>query len=120
MEALALERPVITTYVAGIPELVTEGMCGWMVAAGSADQLASAIKECLNTPDERIQAMGEFGRGRVLKQHDLSEECRKLACLFAANEAGAQPASAVRFEWQERSAGEGIECPAVHPVREKA
>jgi glycosyltransferase involved in cell wall biosynthesis len=35
MEALALGRPVISTYVAGIPELVEPGVCGWLVSAGS-------------------------------------------------------------------------------------
>ena len=34
MEALALGRPVISTWVAGIPELVESGKCGWLVPAG--------------------------------------------------------------------------------------
>ena len=34
MEAMALRRPVITTYVAGIPELVEPGHHGWLVPAG--------------------------------------------------------------------------------------
>ena len=34
MEALALRRPVVTTYVAGIPELVCDGENGWLVSAG--------------------------------------------------------------------------------------
>ncbi|MEI4479854.1 glycosyltransferase, partial [Klebsiella pneumoniae] len=35
MEAMALRRPVISTYVAGIPELVRDGDTGWLVPAGS-------------------------------------------------------------------------------------
>ena len=34
MEAMALRRPIISTYVAGIPELVTEGESGWLIPAG--------------------------------------------------------------------------------------
>jgi colanic acid/amylovoran biosynthesis glycosyltransferase len=82
MEALALGRPVITTYVAGIPELVTDRTCGWLVPAGSVEQLAYAIAQCLNAPDALIHEMGTAGRKRVLEQHDIAKECRKLAGLF--------------------------------------
>src|SRR5439155_25631775 len=47
MEALALGRPVVTTYVAGIPELVRDGAHGWLVPAGSVDDLAAALREML-------------------------------------------------------------------------
>ena len=40
MEAMALRRPVITTYVAGIPELVRDGENGWLVPAGDVEALA--------------------------------------------------------------------------------
>jgi glycosyltransferase involved in cell wall biosynthesis len=83
MEALALGRPVITSYVAGIPELV-DGGCGWLAPAGDVEQLAHAIRQCLTaTPDARIRAMGEAGRERVLERHDIAKECRRLADLFA-------------------------------------
>ncbi|MGN6094726.1 MAG: glycosyltransferase family 4 protein [Bosea sp. (in: a-proteobacteria)] len=85
MEALALGRPVITTYVAGIPELVAERDCGWLVPAGDVDRLASAIKQCLQAPDSVIWAMGATGRDHVLERHDIARECRKLASLFAAS-----------------------------------
>jgi len=92
MEALALGRPVITTYVAGIPELVTDQTCGWLVPAGSVERLAAAIKQCLNAPDAHILAMGVAGRKRVLEQHDIAKECQKLASFFREGE-NAQPAS---------------------------
>lgn len=82
MEAFALGRPVVATYVAGIPELVTDRACGWLVPAGDADQLAGAISACLNAPDERIRSMGILGRSRVTEQHDITKECGRLADLF--------------------------------------
>lgn len=84
MEALALGRPVVTTYVAGIPELVTDEACGWLVPAGSAERLAGAIRQCLEAPDALIREMGAAGRKRVLEQHDIVRECGKLAILFRA------------------------------------
>src|SRR5262245_38892039 len=37
MEALAMARPVIGTMIAGIPELVLDGVNGWLVPAGNVD-----------------------------------------------------------------------------------
>jgi len=82
MEALALGRPVITTYVAGIPELVTDRICGWLVPAGNSVALTRAIRECLDAPDSLVLAMGQIGRSRVLDRHDITRECRKLVNLF--------------------------------------
>jgi glycosyltransferase involved in cell wall biosynthesis len=70
MEALALGRPVLTTYIAGIPELVEPNRCGWLVPAGSVDALVDAMKEVLTTPVSRLTELGEEGRRRVLASHD--------------------------------------------------
>ena len=49
MEAMALRRPVISTYVAGIPELVRSGEHGWLVPAGDVEALADAMQACLSS-----------------------------------------------------------------------
>jgi len=82
MEALALQRPVISTYVAGIPELVTPGVCGWLVPAGSVDDLCEAIRAALHTPTERLEAMGEMGALRVRQHHAALIEAEKLSKLL--------------------------------------
>lgn len=82
MEALALARPVISTYVAGIPELVEPGVCGWLAPAGSVDGTAQAIRECLATDVKTLTRMGEEGRRRVLAMHDVRESARRLKALL--------------------------------------
>ncbi len=82
MEAMALERPVVTTFVAGIPELVRDGHSGWLLPASDIDQLTTAICDCLDAPDARIAAMGRAGREQVLRLHDITFETAKLASLF--------------------------------------
>src|SRR5256885_200018 len=62
MEAMALRRPVITTFVAGIPELIQHGEHGWLVPAGDLESLAEAMEECLRTAPEAITRMGESAR----------------------------------------------------------
>jgi glycosyltransferase involved in cell wall biosynthesis len=86
MEAMALRRPVISTFVAGIPELVDPGRHGWLVPAGDAEALASAMQTCLDAPLETIAGMGEAAHARVLERHDVDKEASKLVNLFGANQ----------------------------------
>ena len=82
MEAMALRRPVLTTYVGGIPELVRQGENGWLFPAGSIDDLADAMKSCLSLPVSELELMGEMARLRVLERHTIEKEAEKLASLF--------------------------------------
>jgi len=87
MEAMALGRPVISTFVAGIPELVQAGENGWLVPAGDVEALADAMQDCLESSTERLDAMGLNGRRRVLQRHDVNLEAAKLAGWFQPSEA---------------------------------
>jgi glycosyltransferase involved in cell wall biosynthesis len=82
MEAMALGRPVLTTYVGGIPELVRHGEHGWLVPAGDVDALVEAIEECVSRPSVELRRMGEAGRKRVLERHAVNAQAQKLGALF--------------------------------------
>ncbi|WP_444789179.1 glycosyltransferase [Roseinatronobacter sp. NSM] len=81
MEAHALGRPVISTYIAGIPELVDD-QTGWLVPAGDVTALAGAMRACMDTPPEDLARMGAQGRVRVEKAHDISRSAAALKALF--------------------------------------
>ncbi|MDE2181441.1 MAG: glycosyltransferase family 4 protein [Alphaproteobacteria bacterium] len=83
MEAMRLGRPVLTTYVAGIPELVTPET-GWLFPAGSTDDLVNAMRACLDSTPEHLLAMGMRARERVQLLHDLDAQARSLSALFEA------------------------------------
>jgi glycosyltransferase involved in cell wall biosynthesis len=82
MEAFALGRPVISSMIAGIPELVVPEESGWLVTPGRADQTAAAIRQMMNTPVSRLEEMGQAGRAAVLKRHNTTVEGEKLEKLF--------------------------------------
>src|SRR6266850_2284766 len=84
MEAMALRRPVLTTYVAGIPELVRPGENGWLVPSGDVEELAAALQDVLSRPAAELRAMGEAARRRALERHSIDREAAKLAALFCA------------------------------------
>jgi len=78
MEAMALRRPVLSTFVAGIPELVVPGKCGWLFPAGDVDALADAIQSCLAASVDELDAMGLAARARALARHDIDVEAARL------------------------------------------
>jgi glycosyltransferase involved in cell wall biosynthesis len=82
MESLALGRAVLSTYVAGIPELVENGVSGMLVPAGDAAALADAMQRLLATPANELERLGENGRQRVCRFHDASTEAGRMAALF--------------------------------------
>ncbi|MEM0944219.1 MAG: glycosyltransferase, partial [Pseudomonadota bacterium] len=82
MEAFALGRPVLTTYIAGIPELVDQS-CGWLIPASDEEALAEALADVMATPPERLAEMGRTGRARVEAAHDQHANAARLKDLIA-------------------------------------
>jgi colanic acid/amylovoran biosynthesis glycosyltransferase len=82
MEAMALRRPVISTFVAGIPELVQTGEHGWLVPAGDVDALVRAMQACLDAPTDLLNRMGQAACERAKTMHAVDTEAVTLATLF--------------------------------------
>ncbi len=89
MEAMALRRPVLSTYVAGIPELVRPGEGGWLIPAGDIEALTEALKQVLAAPREELERMGVLAHARVLRDHSIDTEAARLGRYFM-NTAGAE------------------------------
>ncbi|MBX7079987.1 MAG: glycosyltransferase family 4 protein [Nannocystaceae bacterium] len=79
MEAFALGRPVLTTYIAGIPELVVHRENGWLIPAGSKPAITDAIAEVLAAAPAQLEAMAAKGREAVRKHHYTPTETARLA-----------------------------------------
>ena len=90
MEALALARPVVSTAIAGIPELVDQE-CGWLIPAGSIDDLVAALEEALHAPAETLSRKGLAGRERALRLHDADRNALQLAAQFEQTQREGRP-----------------------------
>ena len=82
MEAMALHRPVLTTSVAGVPELVQSGKTGWLVPAGDVEALSRGLEKLLSVPIVELELITDEAYRRVTERHSVEVEASKLAALF--------------------------------------
>lgn len=81
MEAMAKEVPVVSTVIAGIPELIESGTDGLLVPPADPEALAAAVAGLLADPARRRE-LGRRGREKVLRLYDLSTNGAALAEMF--------------------------------------
>ncbi len=81
MEALASGRPVVATRIAGVAELVEDGVSGRLVPPGEEEALAEAILELVGH-EELGRRMGEAGRAKVRAEFDSRREAARMAALL--------------------------------------
>lgn len=67
VEAMMFGKPVVSTRVGGIPEVVQDGVTGLLVAPGDAEALAAALRRLCEDPALR-ERMGAAGRARYLER----------------------------------------------------
>ncbi len=90
MEAMATARPVVTTQIAGVPELVEDRISGRLVAPGDVDALSEVLADLVDSPQSQSD-MGQAGRAKVLKEFTLSSEAAWLSQLLIGYAAGTPP-----------------------------
>ena len=83
IEAMAMEKPLVTTDIGGIPEAVQDGETGLLVPPGDSDALAKAIIELLDDPD-RAKAMGKKGRDRFEQKFTRKRMLSQIENLYLA------------------------------------
>jgi colanic acid/amylovoran biosynthesis glycosyltransferase len=82
MEAMAAGLPVVTTRIAGIQELVQDGVNGFVLAPGRDDLLAAALAELARDRD-RARAMGAAGMAKVRDEFDVRSSAEQLRRIFS-------------------------------------
>ena len=86
LEAMASSRPVVSTRLAGIPELVVDGQTGMLAAPGDSSALARALEQLLRDPELRLR-FGDAGRERIEQHFRIEQTVAPLIDLFQKNSA---------------------------------
>lgn len=98
IEALAASRPAVATRVGGVPDVIREGIDGFLVDVGDTDALADRLAELAANPALRAR-MGADGRAHVLPRYavarlidDIDRLYRSLLATTRAGRPGGPPA----------------------------
>jgi colanic acid/amylovoran biosynthesis glycosyltransferase len=83
MEAMAMGIPCISTMITGIPELIRDGIDGFLVMPSDDHALAQTIARLIDDSDLR-RRLGAAGRCRIAEKYDLNKNVDRLARLFEA------------------------------------
>jgi len=81
LEAMAMQLPVVTTPVTGIPELVLDGETGLLVPERDVHALTQAIERLINDTPLRHK-LGQQGRQAVLAGFDIHQTAAQMAAVF--------------------------------------
>src|ERR1043166_3577713 len=81
LEAMASARPVVSTRLAGIPELVVDGQTGTLVAPGDSNALAQALEQFLRDPELRLR-FGKAGRARIEQHFQIERTVAPLVTML--------------------------------------
>jgi glycosyltransferase involved in cell wall biosynthesis len=87
LEAMALDLPIISTAVGGVPELVADGRCGLLCPPGDAAALAAAVGRLLADDDLRRQ-FAVASRRRIEEHFDFAARVRTMEDIYAWSAGG--------------------------------
>jgi glycosyltransferase involved in cell wall biosynthesis len=82
-EAMAYGKPIVATNVGGIPELVRDGVSGFLVPRGDAVAAAERLNALASDPQLRIK-LGDAGRKAVEAKFNLRRNVSQLLELYGA------------------------------------
>ena len=83
IEAMAAGRPVVSTAVGGVPDVVVHGAAGLLVPSGDAGALAAAIGSLLDDVGRRA-SMGSAGRALVHPAYSVPRLLTEIDRLYSA------------------------------------
>lgn len=89
-EAMAMGLPVVSTHHGGIPELVEDGVSGFLVPERSAEAIAQVLTRLIEHP-ELWESFGQAGRARVEQKYDMNRLNDELVELYQELLASASP-----------------------------
>jgi colanic acid/amylovoran biosynthesis glycosyltransferase len=80
-EAMAMGLPVVSTFHGGIPELVENGVSGFLVPERDAEALAEKLIYLIDHPEQWFD-LSQAGRARIKRQHEINQLNDRLVTIY--------------------------------------
>lgn len=90
LEGMAWELPVLATSVFGLPELIEDGVNGWLCDERDVLALAAGLERALDTASQERREIGRRGRRRIIERHSLPDYCERVAAIVEDVEAASR------------------------------
>ncbi len=81
LEPLMYRAPVIASRIGGLPEVVMDGLTGWLVPVSSPRIIARTVETVLNSPEEGARR-AELGRQLVSHMFDVERTAREILAIY--------------------------------------
>ena len=98
LEAMASSRPIVSTAVGGIPEIVEDGVTGYLVPPRDATSLAARLVDLAENPDRR-RAFGRAGRLRLEREFTLERHVEETERALTRVSGGSVERKPVGSRW---------------------
>lgn len=82
LEALAFGKPVVGARIGGIPEMIDEGVNGYLFEPGNVDNLKEKLEIILSMPVRHIREMGEAARQKVKSEYNSELHYERLMDIY--------------------------------------
>jgi glycosyltransferase involved in cell wall biosynthesis len=83
LEAMAHGKPVIGARIGGIPEMIDDGVTGYLFEPGNVADLRDKLEQFLSLPDAEVDAMGRSARNKVEKEHSAEAHYTGLMQVYS-------------------------------------
>jgi glycosyltransferase involved in cell wall biosynthesis len=82
LEAMSLGVPTVATRVGGVPDIVSDGVDGFLVRPGNAGHLAERILSLLESP-ESLKHASSSAKMKIQQHYDVEHWCRRIEHLYS-------------------------------------
>lgn len=82
LESFASGKPVIGSRIGGIPEMIDDGINGYLFEPGNMDDLREKLELILSMPDKQIREMGQAARQKVEREYNPELHYERLMDIY--------------------------------------
>ena len=82
LESFAFGKPVVGSRIGGIPEMVEEGLNGYLFEPGNADDLKDKLELMLSKSNKDIEQMGKAARDKVEREYNAELHYERLMEVY--------------------------------------